>query len=333
MGMKRRPEIDLFRGCLGTLAALALALAACAPEDDAGDMEPADECSLGTNTDCTACGDSCDASSACVASGDGFACVTSACSAPEAECDGRCIDVESNSDNCGRCGNRCEDGSGCVAGECVPGAECAEGTADCNADPADGCETAIGTRTDCSGCGEACDDGQQCVANDSESGTVLACDGCDADPDADGFANSTTALCGVEGIGFGLKFSRLEYDFSDNLECKSGAGAVTFHGIDAVGIVPNTTSPICRVSASGNTLTFLRLEHSFSSEEPTCTKPGGQIVLAGAELSGHAAGPTLCGVNAGGGKLTFLRLNTWIDEPTCTRIAGTITMARTCAAP
>lgn len=43
----------------------------------------------------------------------------------------------------------------CVAGACAIAA-CLVGFADCNADPADGCETAIGTVANCGACGIAC---------------------------------------------------------------------------------------------------------------------------------------------------------------------------------
>lgn len=49
---------------------------------------------------------------------------------------------------------------------------CAEGTADCNGDAADGCETTLGTAHDCAMCGQACQDPRPYC---EEVGGKLAC--------------------------------------------------------------------------------------------------------------------------------------------------------------
>jgi hypothetical protein len=73
-------------------------------------------------------------------------------------CFGECVDLMTDPDNCGFCGNTCFFPNAealCIDGECVMG-PCHEGWADCNSDPADGCETPLGTVTDCAGCDDLC---------------------------------------------------------------------------------------------------------------------------------------------------------------------------------
>ena len=70
-------------------------------------------------------------------------------------CNGVCVDMERDNDNCGECGRRCRDGASCVYGEC----QCSQGglvnycyeseiCADWSSDPAN-----------CYGCGRSCDSG------------------------------------------------------------------------------------------------------------------------------------------------------------------------------
>ena len=50
-------------------------------------------------------------------------------------------------------------GSGCSGGQCL----CKSDFGDCDANPANGCETALHTSSHCSGCGSACGTGQNCM--------------------------------------------------------------------------------------------------------------------------------------------------------------------------
>lgn len=74
-------------------------------------------------------------------------------------CADQCVDLASAADHCGACGNRCSfanAGATCVAGACVPGA-CAPGFADCDGNPANGCEADILFNPDsCGACGNVC---------------------------------------------------------------------------------------------------------------------------------------------------------------------------------
>lgn len=64
------------------------------------------------------------------------------CSRSETCCDGVCVDLASDVENCGECGNSCAPKNGtvtCSVGQCAVEA-CDEGFVDCNGEPADGCE-------------------------------------------------------------------------------------------------------------------------------------------------------------------------------------------------
>lgn len=67
-------------------------------------------------------------------------------------------DLQNDPGNCGECGRRCEGGpdagSVCRAGRCA--LVCDPAHADCDGNPANGCETALNTMLNCAGCGMAC---------------------------------------------------------------------------------------------------------------------------------------------------------------------------------
>jgi hypothetical protein len=81
----------------------------------------------------------------------------------------RCVDLLNDPDACGACNAACRPAGpnqtrACEKGLCVYG--CAPGFADCNGDPADGCETNLDAHpANCGACGHACDvaAGQPCV--------------------------------------------------------------------------------------------------------------------------------------------------------------------------
>jgi hypothetical protein len=94
----------------------------------------------------------------------GNTCVTG-CSAarpcPETQtcCSGGCVDTVSNAVHCGRCGNRCaapNASAACMNSTCAIGT-CTPGFADCDRDPANGCEASTVTDTaHCGACGARC---------------------------------------------------------------------------------------------------------------------------------------------------------------------------------
>jgi hypothetical protein len=91
-------------------------------------------------------------------------CVT--CPAGQVACSGTCVDTQSDPSNCGGCGLRCNFPNAigaCASGACHL-AGCNPGFADCNGNPADGCETNIRTdNNNCGACGHVCAAGTVCT--------------------------------------------------------------------------------------------------------------------------------------------------------------------------
>lgn len=133
------------------------------------DRGAANGCEVNANTDvgnCGACGTRCsfpNGAAACI----GGRCALSACNTGFANCnamsaDGCETNLQANVQHCGRCGNACIAPAGrtpvCVAGVCdsVAGI-CPRGTADCDGNAANGCETnTLSSATSCGGCGISC---------------------------------------------------------------------------------------------------------------------------------------------------------------------------------
>jgi hypothetical protein len=129
-------------------------------------MTPSDGCEtdITTVTNCGKCGVVCTFPNAVPACKVG-ACALSSCNAGFLNCNGNSADgcevVEATDvKNCGKCGNRCTAPPhampSCAAGVCGVGG-CEAGSADCNGDPADGCESQIDVDpANCGKCGNAC---------------------------------------------------------------------------------------------------------------------------------------------------------------------------------
>ncbi len=152
--------IDSSRSCIGT---------GCAAGWGECDGDPINGCETDVLTDldhCGACGQMCGAPHT---DGDctGGVCTAGVdCLAGWGDCDGDpvngCeIDLNNDPDHCSTCGNACSDvypnaDVTCAGGTCEMG-ECEPGWADCNLDPADGCETSLIADPDnCGACGEQC---------------------------------------------------------------------------------------------------------------------------------------------------------------------------------
>ena len=169
---------------------------------------PIDGCEINISSDvnnCGGCGTVCSANNGTPACAAGQ-CTEKTCNAGFADCnrlpiDGCEINISSDIKNCGGCGITCSANNGtpaCVAGQC-PEKTCNPGFADCNANPADGCETNVTTDlNNCSACGtkcigangaEACMNGQ-CKVTTCDPGFADCngnpADGCEADTLFDG---------------------------------------------------------------------------------------------------------------------------------------------------
>ena len=82
-----------------------------------------------------------------------------ACGLYQAECDGECIPVSMDPDNCGGCGITCGEGEVCTGGQCVDEGDCPGGLTAC-----DGiCTDTIYDSDHCGLCGNVCGEGQGCA--------------------------------------------------------------------------------------------------------------------------------------------------------------------------
>jgi len=130
-----------------------------------GSNENGCETQLGSDRDCSACGDDCSADfSHASGSCQSGSCVMGACLGGYADCDGSdangCEEMLGSDTQCSACGDDCiadfANASGsCQSGSCAMGA-CLDNYADCDRQSANGCEVELGTDSDCSGCGDNC---------------------------------------------------------------------------------------------------------------------------------------------------------------------------------
>jgi hypothetical protein len=116
-------------------------------------------------------------------------CATSAeCGGLEC-CDGACVDLKTNGDNCGKCGNGCFSPgvatSSCEAGSCKIG--CSAGRGDCDLLASTGCETFLTNDVNnCGACGKICLFANADAKCDAGACAIQACKtgfaDCDLDP-------------------------------------------------------------------------------------------------------------------------------------------------------
>ncbi len=132
---------------------------------------------------CGGCGIECKYANAGRSCTDGV-CAMSGCNSGFFDCNGSAQDgceawPATDVNNCGACGKACSYANAtgtCAGGVCGMGA-CNEGYADCNGDPADGCEADLETNlTHCGACGRACsfaNAGHDCLAGACTLGRCL----------------------------------------------------------------------------------------------------------------------------------------------------------------
>lgn len=151
------------------------------------DGDPTNGCEafLGDVEHCGSCDDSCiipNSIPACI----DRQCAVVGCEPGYDQCveGGPCISLFGDDDNCGGCGDACENGSTCAGGVCTL-ANCAVGTADCDAELDNECETNLLLPDNCGGCGITCGPYDHATAR-CEGGLCVidACDDGYADCDA-----------------------------------------------------------------------------------------------------------------------------------------------------
>jgi len=116
------------------------------------------------NANCGACGVACAADNAMTSCLSGE-CAITLCTSGFEDCDGDAMNgceanVASDPNTCGGCGTACpadpaNAASTCTMGSC--GVTCDPGYADCDTNPANGCETFLGSVDTCGGCAIRCD--------------------------------------------------------------------------------------------------------------------------------------------------------------------------------
>ena len=129
-------------------------------------------------------------------------------------CGGACVSVAADRANCGACGRACSSDhatSMCLSGECAI-VRCAEGYADCDGDPANGCEASLTSPEHCAVCSNTCASRPGAAPSCAAGACVWACLAGHADCDSsatNGCEASTAddrANCGACGhrCGFGM---------------------------------------------------------------------------------------------------------------------------------
>ncbi|MEA2746545.1 MAG: hypothetical protein QOI41_688 [Myxococcales bacterium] len=141
-------------------------------------------CEVDVTTDpknCGACGNACAPGQECRDDGNGPQCLAPCEASGKASCPDKCADLLSDPANCGACGLGCaasdNEQAECRKGVCTT--HCADGFADCDGNPSNGCEVNLANDpTSCGSCGVTCDfvGGQPCV-----EGRCLMVE-CDAGP-------------------------------------------------------------------------------------------------------------------------------------------------------
>jgi hypothetical protein len=193
----------------------ACAVARCDASFGDCDGNAANGCEVDTRVSvshCAACGAACPARPAslqgCVAS----RCVL-ACLSGYQDCDGDAangceVDVRTDGRNCGACGRVCRVAGGkgvCASGSCGV-LRCDAGRADCDSDPANGCEVDTQTATaHCGGCGRACAPRSHAAASCAAGACAYTCDAGFADCDGEAGngcevdTRTSTTHCGACG--------------------------------------------------------------------------------------------------------------------------------------
>ncbi len=107
------------------------------------------------------------------------------CAFWQAECDGRCVSLLTDPDNCGACGQSCAAGPGipraCVGGQCS--SACAAGLGNCDSNRENGCETDFRSDPDnCGSCGHQCEAAESCRNGACVTVCAAGLGDCDRDP-------------------------------------------------------------------------------------------------------------------------------------------------------
>jgi hypothetical protein len=118
------------------------------------------------------------------------------CLAPKATCGGACVDLTSDTSNCGACGTRCLTGQTCITAGGATACACATGKRICGTGTTAVCTDTQSDVNNCGGCGMRCTSGETCDAGacKCKTGVTTMCGTRCVDLQTD------TANCGTCGL-------------------------------------------------------------------------------------------------------------------------------------
>ncbi len=186
------------------------------------------------------------------------------------DCNGQCVNLQTDMHNCGTCGNVCNPGEVCKKGKCVSASNTNEGTTtNKKAACTDGVKNGKETDVDCGGSScSACADGKACSKNTDCSSHLCVngiCQESNNQSTANQPINNTKLLKpklpgGIGGVGrvktAGYSCEGLRCDCVGDADCNdmftnAGCGDVSSCQTDANGVV--TCSCIKQISRTNNT--------------------------------------------------------------------------------
>ena len=297
------------------------------------DMSAANGCevrSLSDNANCGVCGRACAAGRVCAAG----ACVAT-CAAPLSLCGGGCVNTSNDPSNCGSCGASCSAGANatavCAAGSCA--FVCSAGFADCDRNPANGCEVNLTSSvTHCGACGLSCPvrPGAASVCAAGSCGFLCASGtaDCDGNP-GNGCEASTNSVsnCGACGVACPARPGATAACTAGACRSSCIAGYADCDGNPTNGceVDTRTSSTNCggcgtacpsgRVCAGG---TCLSATSCRSIREQNSSAPSGVYLIDPDGAGSGAAFNVYCEMSTAGGGWTvmaYLRSNAQWDTP------------------
>ncbi|MEZ4407922.1 MAG: hypothetical protein R3A52_15820 [Polyangiales bacterium] len=221
------------------------------------DMNPANGCETVIETDprnCGRCGNACPTPSGGAAVCSGGLCAVGSCPAGRADCDmnasNGCETDISTTTNCGVCGRACpappNASAVCLAGTCGLGA-CNAGWADCDGNPANGCEVNIRTTvTSCGACGRVCNLPNATATCAAGSCAVGSCNAGWADCDGDAANGCETNIAG-DATNCGRCGTRCAAPTGGSAACAAGVCQAVCPGGQS------NCSGVCRATGGGCT--------------------------------------------------------------------------------